>query len=98
MIPEDLGGLHPEVLHDAPGAPDAPLFDAYSEAVTGAVRRVGPAVINIDVAHRAPPADLRRPRPGRPRRGLPPGPDEVRGAGSGFIFTPDGFALTNSHV
>jgi S1-C subfamily serine protease len=104
MIPEDLGrqqlAPRPEALPapEAPDSPDASLFDAYSQAVTGAVRQVGPAVINIDVAHRAPAVDPRRGRPGRPRRGLPPGPDEVRGAGSGFIFTPDGFALTNSHV
>src|SRR5690349_10133358 len=104
MIPEELARHDPGHEDDpregaAAPPPDALLFDAYSSAVTGAVRQVGPAVINIEVAHAAPPQGPGRPgRPGRPRRGLPPGPDEVRGAGSGFIFTPDGFALTNSHV
>ncbi len=32
---------------DAPLPPDAPLLDAYSTAVTGAVARVGPAVVNV---------------------------------------------------
>jgi S1-C subfamily serine protease len=78
----------------APDAPDAPtadqhdgdglLFDAYSDAVVRGVERTGPAVVHLDVK-------LGR---GSPRaRGAPP-----VGSGSGFIFTPDGFALTNSHV
>src|SRR5437588_6785164 len=54
----------------APSIDDAPAFDAYSQAVIGAVQRVGPAVVSLAVA---------MPAPERlQRRGLP----EVQGAGS----------------
>src|ERR1700733_14810369 len=69
----------------ASAATDDVLLDAYSRAVTGAVERVSPSVVNIEV-HSA---------SGRTRSGEP---QERRGGGSGFVFTPDGLILTNSHV
>ena len=77
----------------SPSAPDdAVLLDAYSAAVTAAVERVSPAVVNIEAGRDAAPADQREERRRR-SRGRPSG-----GSGSGFVFTPDGLALTNSHV
>jgi S1-C subfamily serine protease len=68
------------------GAPDdSQLLDAYSRAVTGAVDRVSPSVVNIEVHQSV-----------RSRRR--PEPQERHGGGSGFIFTPDGLIITNSHV
>ncbi len=64
---------------------DASLLDAYSTAVTGAVERVSPSVVNIEVHQSA----------GRTRSGEP---RERQSGGSGFVFTPDGLILTNSHV
>lgn len=64
---------------------DAALLDAYSRAVIGAVDKVSPAVVNIEVHQSV-----------RSRRR--PEPQERQGGGSGFIFTPDGLVLTNSHV
>lgn len=66
--------------------PDGELLDAYSRAVTSAVQRVGPAVVNVEVQFA--PDDHTRRSPG----------GERGGSGSGFFFTPDGFVLTNSHV
>jgi S1-C subfamily serine protease len=71
---------------------DAELLDAYSRAVIAAVERVGPAVAHLEVWSDADP----RARRGRGRGSS--GPREATGTGSGFLFTPDGFLLTNSHV
>jgi S1-C subfamily serine protease len=74
------------VADDEPGFPqagtmasadDASLLDAYSRAVIGAVDKVGPAVLHLQV------------------KGLR---DGAGSAGSGVVFTPDAYVLTNSHV
>jgi len=64
------------------------VMDGYSRAVISAAEKVSPAVVYIEVEQ---PIKSRRPNVPRP-------PQERRGSGSGFIFTPDGFILTNSHV
>lgn len=72
---------------DPTPAPDSELLDAYSRAVIRAAERVNASVVNIEVRHRRDASD-----DGRSRRW------EARGSGSGFVFTPDGLVLTNSHV
>jgi S1-C subfamily serine protease len=65
------------VTASSASAEDIALLDAYSRAVVGAVDRVGPAVLHLQIA----------------------GADErVNGSGSGVVFTPDAYVLTNSHV
>lgn len=67
---------------------DEELLDAYSKAVIGAVEKVSPSVVNIEVQH----------RPNGQYANDPRARQALRGSGSGFIFTQDGFILTNSHV
>ena len=62
---------------------DGDLLDAYSATVIAAAERVSPAVVSIEVTHGDPSAS---------------GRGHGRGSGSGFLFTPDGYILTNSHV
>ena len=66
---------------------DDELLDAYSRAVVGSADIVSPSVVNISVT----PKESGRHRAIRI-------PRETRGTGSGFVFTSDGFIITNSHV
>lgn len=65
-------------------ADDSLLLDAYSNAVVSAAEKLSPSVVKIDVAQQA--------------RGRSGESTERQGGGSGFVFTPDGLILTNSHV
>jgi S1-C subfamily serine protease len=62
---------------------DGRLLDAYSHAVTHAVETVAPSVVRIEVTK---------------TNDTPHGLREGAGSGSGFIISPDGLVLTNSHV
>lgn len=86
-------GARPQfVLDESPAAAssaavpadDASALDAYSHTVVSALAQVSPAVGFIGVKRSV------RNALGQRR--------DVSGSGSGFVFTPDGFMLTNSHV
>jgi S1-C subfamily serine protease len=62
---------------------DSALLDAYSGAVVGSLERAAPAVTSIEVKLKSARTAARRP---------------LHASGSGFLFTPDGYLLTNSHV
>ena len=59
-------------------------LDAYSEAVIGAAEKANPSVAHIEVHQQT--------------RNGSRFAETRAGAGSGFVFTRDGFLLTNSHV
>ena len=63
---------------------EAEALDAYSEVVVRVAETVSPSVVKIEAEGAA------------TRRG--PHTESPTSSGSGFIFTPDGYILTNSHV
>ncbi len=87
LLTKEIAGDENTPEFDTPKPPpsDAPLLDAYSEAVARAAEAVSRSVVNLDVHHSP------RGRHGPQRGG-------GQGSGWGFLFTPDGFILTNSHV
>lgn len=65
--------------------PDGSAMDAFSQAVTRAVKRAGPAVVRISTrSERAP--------------FYGPWPSRREGVGSGVIVDPSGLVVTNHHV
>jgi S1-C subfamily serine protease len=81
----------PERAQSSARNDDGEIFDAYSAAVIAAVERIGPSVAHLAVW--TPASDSPRGRQRMRRDREMPG-----GSGSGVVFTPDGFMLTNSHV
>jgi S1-C subfamily serine protease len=82
------GSFRPESPGNDLRTEDADLLDAYSVAVIQAAEKISSSVVNIEVQLQ-----------GTDRRATPlRGSSPRRGSGSGSIFTPDGFILTNSHV
>ena len=88
LVANDGPAINRMRVREAIPRSDEELLDAYSQAVISAAEKVSPSVVNIDVLHR-----LKSRRVADPRF-----PREAQGSGSGFIFTPDGLILTNSHV
>lgn len=81
-------GNMPTMSGSATTPGDLEALDAYSKAVIGVVQRVGPAVVQVGVFKEV----MARTYTGSIM------PRVAEGAGSGVIFAPDGYILTNSHV
>ena len=85
-----FGRTHDDAERDAShpvATADAEALDAYSRTIIGVVGQVGPAVVQVGV------------RKAVMERSMGSViPRIAEGAGSGVIFAPDGYIITNSHV
>jgi S1-C subfamily serine protease len=76
-----------DTFHTTAPETEAEALDAYSRAIVGAVEKISSSVVGVRVY----PKDTPAVPPAGPRR-------REGGHGSGFVLTPDGYVLTNSHV
>ena len=79
----DANGPPSQGLPDVEGE----AWDAYSRAIVGAAERISLSVVGVRVY----------PKDHAPGSGINSGRRDG-GHGSGFVLTPDGYVLTNSHV
>ena len=71
-----------------PPTDEAEILDAYSHAVMHAADVISPSVVRIEVSHPS----------STGKATTQPAHNRPLGTGSGFVLTPDGYVLTNSHV
>jgi S1-C subfamily serine protease len=84
LLSEQIGQQEIDSVSNTTPPSDDSLLDAYSRAVIEAAEKVSPSVVYIQVT--------------TARTTKRQTQQEATASGSGFIFTPDGFILTNSHV
>ncbi len=90
LVPQAPPSTAPAVPPPAPTIADADAGRSLSTAISHAAAAISPSVVQIRVEARG------------PERGFgpfgPQGDQVVSGSGSGVVFRPDGYIVTNNHV
>lgn len=88
LTDQELGILPASILREKfneTSLTEDEILDAYSNAVVSVAEKASPSVVKIEIEQAL---------NSRNQRSV----QTQAGSGSGFVFTPDGFILTNSHV